>query len=126
MANKKRGEIEYKLGGKTFKIAPNFESIANVEEACGGILQVAQRISKGNILMKDVVGVLYHATAAAGYAVGEFNQFGNQVVKAGMYKFVKTVSDFCDEAMMGGMDEEEGEKVAEEKPKGEADAPKQI
>tara|TARA_Y100000361_G_C11155922_1_gene344126 strand:- start:1576 stop:1926 length:351 start_codon:yes stop_codon:yes gene_type:complete len=67
MTNPLKGQVEVKLGDKTYNARLTIESIIGIEETLNiGLLKLAQQMSTGDVRIGQVVGVLLPALRGGG------------------------------------------------------------
>jgi len=67
MTNPLKGQVEVKLGDKTYKARLTIEAIIGIEETLNiGLLKLAQQMSQGDVRIGQVVGVLLPALRGGG------------------------------------------------------------
>lgn len=118
MPNRVIGEIEIKLGGKTYTLKPSFQSIAEIEDRSGlGIAALASKISKGNIGLKDAAALIYGGLIGSGETSLRFEEVGEMIRREGPIKFFGIASEFLASCLKG--DEEDQKAVKEGKSQAE-------
>lgn len=93
MANRRRGEIEACLDGKTWRLCLTLGALSELETAFGGddMLALAQRFEKGRLSASDAVRIIGAGLRGAGHDVSD------EAVKAmrtenGVFGFVDIVA----------------------------------
>ena len=98
MANQLRGEVSVDLPTLgTLTLRPTFEAGAELEQTCGSIYKIIEKISQNDISLTDTVEVIY--TFHRGYMreIGNINQaksreaIGRDVMSAGYMNFALVV-----------------------------------
>lgn len=124
MANKARGEVKIKLAGVEYSIAPEFETLVEIEDMLGyGLPAFLQRIVvKLDPTLKQVATVVYCGLKASGDLpmIGkhpaEFKQIGEMVMKDGINQFIVPVMKFVANALSSSQEEVQNEKKVEAEP----------
>lgn len=99
MHNARRGEVEWKAGGRTFLLRPTFQSICALEAETGcGIIALAKRFHDGDIQLQDVVSVLESGVYGAGNSVQK-DEIGNYVVQVGISNVIPVVVSYLQAAL---------------------------
>ncbi|MGI9425182.1 MAG: gene transfer agent family protein [Hyphomicrobiaceae bacterium] len=73
MANKRRGEIEARLDGKTFRLCLTLGALAELEAAFGDedMLALATRFESGRLRAQDAVRIIGAGLRGAGYDIAD-------------------------------------------------------
>jgi hypothetical protein len=118
MANKHRGEVEVRLAGKPYVMAPTWEAIAEIEQSTGrGIVELANRFIQQRYGLVEMAAVVF-----AGIKAGD-NEFiakptlegtGRMILQAGVANFAAPVTLFLANVLSGGETPKPGEAEAAE------------
>lgn len=117
-ANKARGEVEITLGGKTYAMAPTFDTIQRIEQAHGGLVEIMARFGDNAWRVGDLVGIA--AIALAGEKGLSPQRVGREMHEAGYMNFVAPVSELLVNALTGGRELEDEPEDAPEDDAGNA------
>jgi hypothetical protein len=116
MANKHRGEVEIRLAGKAYVMAPTWEAIAEIEQSTGrGIVELANRFIQQRYGLVEMAAVVF-----AGIKAGN-NEFlakptlegtGRMILLDGVANFAAPVTLFLANVLSGGETPKPGEVEA--------------
>ncbi len=116
MANAVRGEVELKLGGKTYTLRPTFEALCEIESRLGmGIVELVTRVPRNRLALRHAA-VVAHEGARAGGHDDDLETIGAAITEAGLQNVMEPLVRFLLSGIAGG----EGKKT--EAPAGEAAA----
>jgi hypothetical protein len=94
MANRHRGEIEAKLGGRQWTLCLTLGALAELEQAYGGedLLSLAQRFETGRISAGDAIRLIGAGLRGAGHPVSD-DEVAAMRVDDGAAGYVRIVAD---------------------------------
>ncbi len=102
MANPDRGEVEVKLGGKTWTMRPTFQGLREVEHKTGlGVMELARRFGEGKASLDHVAQVLAIGVRAANDDAPDYEQIGEMLVRQGMNDVLVPIIVFLASAFVG-------------------------
>ena len=105
MTNPKRGEIELKLGPKTFKAKVTLDAIIKIETALNcGIVKVLQKLTDANLTTMEMVSILTPIIRGGGNDLSE-KDIREIVWEAGIAGTMNATGEILAKALMG---EDEG------------------
>jgi hypothetical protein len=109
MANKSRGEVDLKLGDHVFVLRPSYEAQQLIEAELGErLFPFANRVTEGDMGVRDVVTVIKHGRIANGRDWTEA-EIGEAVVENGLENVIVPVVEFLSNAVRGWQDEKKKE-----------------
>ncbi len=102
MANKYRGDVEFKAGDRTFVLRPTWEAIAEIEALLDeGFFTTAHRIQAlAQFGLRDLA-VIIHAGVKAGGSALKFEDVGRLVADYGVVNAIGPVNEFIQAVMQG-------------------------
>ena len=116
MANKQRGEVDVKLGGKTWTMRPAFQALCEIEDRTGvGITTLARRFHDGDFGAGPIVAVLWAGIRAAHDDAPDYDEVGRLVVAEGVIGFAAPALAFLLAALLGDGAGTKAAKKAEKK-----------
>jgi hypothetical protein len=94
MANRHRGEIEVRLGGKAYTLCLTLGALAELEHSFGGLdlLAIAERFEGGRISASDAVKVVGAGLRGAGNQVSD-DDVKQMTAEGGAAGFMKIVAE---------------------------------
>ena len=102
MANKQRGEVEVRLGGRTWTMRPTFQAIAEIEDRTGlGMVELVVRFSDGRFGVTHMTAVIWAGIHAAHDDAPDFDEVGEMVVKHGIQRLAVAVGAFLATVLSG-------------------------
>lgn len=99
-ANRYRGEVPLRLDGRDYVLRPSFEALVAVEAERGSLLTMIERASAGELLLEDIVSLLWACLRAGGVTV-ERDQVGAMVMRAGVAAVTPAFRDILTMALSG-------------------------
>ena len=116
MANALRGQVTIKLGDKEFLLKPEFEVLANLENALGrsiyGIITDLSNFKTSKL--GDIALVIFIASGKK----EKYNDIGKLIMSVGIHSVVAEVLKFLTDAVATDEQLEEAQKKIEESPSG--------
>lgn len=109
-----RGEHTLVIGSRTLTLKCTFEALAAIEQDLGlGLLLLMQRVSKGDIRLKDLAIVLWHVAVAGGEKI-EYKEAGKLLMDNQYLMLAPKIFEILSASITAGRDElPNGEKETE-------------
>jgi len=119
MANPFRGELQVKLGDKTYKTRMTVDGCMQAEAACGtSLVRIATRLSEGDLTVMDISNVLTPALKGGGNDVDQ-TKVAKIVYEAGLAEGMRVCGEILANVLTAGQandddSEEDSEKNEQE------------
>jgi len=115
MANPLKGEIEVKLGSKTYKCRLTIDALVRIEdELDAGILEIATAIGEAKVRIRTLLAVLRHALRGGGNDFDD-KKVGSIISEVGIVVASTEVAKLLVATLTDHDSEEEDKKKATEK-----------
>ncbi len=112
MANPLKGEIKLSLNKKEYKARLTIDALMQIEDALGqGIIKLAQRMSEGDVRIRDLVTVLLPALRGGGNDLQQ-TEVNKIVQDAGIVESTKVVATLLATTLSDDSGEESGGEKA--------------
>lgn len=114
MTNPLKGEIDLKLGSKTYKARLTVDAIIQIETAVGfGIIKLAQKMSDGDIRLTDLISVLTMSLRGGANDVNE-KDVSKIIQDVGIVEATRAVAELIAQSLTNDSEEEvEGKQIEE-------------
>ena len=119
MANPFRGELQVKLGDKTYKTRMTVDGCMQAEAGCGtSLVRIATRLSEGDLTVMDISNVLTPALKGGGNDVDQ-TKVAKIVYEAGLAEGMRVCGEILANVLTAGQandddSEEDSEKNEQE------------
>ncbi len=114
MANKERGEVTLKLGGKRYTLRPEFGVIAEIEDALEtDMFQLGMKAEQFKFRVRDLVRTIHAVLAANGYKIDE-KHLAQAIAREGMAAVMVPPVAFVRAYILGGQPEKKDSEPAPE------------
>jgi len=119
MANPFRGELQVKLGDKTYKTRMTVDGCMQAEAACGtSLVRIATRLSEGDLTVMDISNVLTPALKGGGNDVDQ-TKVAKIVYESGLAEGMRVCGEILANVLTAGQandddSEEDSEKNEQE------------
>ena len=105
--NPKRGEIDIKLGDKSFIGRITIDNLMRIETSLGkGIVKVAQSMSEGDITIAELLTIIKPVILAGGSKIDD-KELSKIIWSAGLTEAIKVASEIITSALLAGQQEED-------------------
>ena len=114
MTNPLKGEIDLKLGNKSYKARLTIDAIIQIETSVGcGIIKLAQKMSDGDIRLTDLITVLTMSLRGGANDVDE-KKVSKIMQQVGIVEATRAVAELIAKSLSNDSEEEvEGKHVEE-------------
>ena len=100
--NPKRGEIEIKLGDKSYAGRVTIDNLMRIENSLGkGVVKVAQSMSEGDITISELLAIIKPVIASGGSKI-EDKELSQIVWNAGLTEGIRVASEILATALLAG------------------------
>lgn len=100
-ANRLRGEVAIRLGGRDYVLRPTFQALCEIETRTGrGIVALARRTAAGDVGVAETAAIVTAGLRAAGEPA-TFDTVGRLILEAGLAACVPAVTAFLTAALGG-------------------------
>lgn len=119
MTNPFRGELQLKLGSKTYKSRMTVDGCMQAEAACGcSLVKIATKLSEGDLTVLDITNVLTPALKGGGNDV-DHTKVAKMVYEAGLADGMRVCGEVLANVLTAGQasddnSEEDSEKNVDE------------
>ena len=119
MTNPFRGELQLKLGSKTYKSRMTVDGCMQAEAACGcSLVKIATKLSEGDLTVLDIANVLTPALKGGGNDV-DHTKVAKMVYEAGLADGMRVCGEVLANVLTAGQasdddSEEDSEKNVDE------------
>ena len=103
-ANRVRGEVELVLGDDRFVLRPTYAAIVALEDALGGVLDLAVQASEGRLSVRTLAVAFHHCIAEDSRDRPSVDALGDRIVAAGVVHAVDTYRALLTAILTGGSD----------------------
>jgi hypothetical protein len=110
MTNPFRGELQIKLGGKSYKTRITVEGCMQIETACEmSLVKLATKLSEGDLKVADVSNILTPALRGGGNNV-DLSEVAKLIYEAGLTEGMRVAAELLSNVLLGGtnLSEEDG------------------
>jgi len=100
-ANRLRGEVAIRLGGRDYVLRPTFQALCEIETRTGqGIVALARRTAAGDVGVTETAAIVTAGLRAAGEPAA-FDTVGRLILETGLAACVPAVTAFLTAALGG-------------------------
>lgn len=94
MANKRRGEIEAEIGGRTYTLCLTLGALAELESGLGAsdLVALAERFEGRRLSARDILRIIGCGLRGAGHGLSD-DEVANMKVLGGLAAYVKIAAD---------------------------------
>jgi hypothetical protein len=108
MANRRRGEVDVQLGGRTYTMRPTFAALAEIEDRTGcGLIGLLRKVRDHRV--KDIATVVHCGISIGHGTEVEWDAVGEMIVDAGINNVVDAVAEFVNGALFADDPQEKKE-----------------
>jgi hypothetical protein len=127
VANKIRGEVEIKLGGRTWKMVPTFEALANIEQMTGKTTQtLLTDLSLSQLRAAEFVTMIYAGMRAADSECPGYDEIGKLIMEhGGVHQYREQLAEFF-EGLVRFYSGDVADEIAKKKPEGSGSSQDQM
>ena len=113
MVNPFRGELQVKLGDKTYKTRMTVDGCMQAEAACGtSLVRIATRLSQGDLMVSDLANVMTPAFKGGGNDIDN-KKMARIIYEAGLAESMRVCGEILANVLMAGNDEDQEEELPE-------------
>lgn len=98
-ANALRGEAQFQLGERDYRLRPSFENLVAAEGEIGSLFALVERASEGSLTLSEVSALIWHCLDADPRPSRE--EVGQAVLKQGLIETTKPVRSILSQVLQG-------------------------